>query len=475
MSLFDKLFRDKGLDEIEPKMDVVYVERSNDLVDLSVKENRADSVNYQGIGRTKYASGLPPTELYTGPLNAWNNYPIVASCINAMADAISSLSVKVYKVRGGEFVEDSRHEFHEIYRNPNPYQSSQEFVEEISKNLNLFGNAFISIEKASPLELYVLPATQMAVIPDAKTKVKEYRFYINGVQQVYKPEEIIHIRITNPEDPYLGLPPLSVAKKILALEGNRIDFATNFFKNHAVPIGVLETDSTVSETILQKLRGEWTRLYTGMTRVGATAILQGGLKFRSISSPLKDLDFKSLKELSNSDILSIYRTPAIVLGDLAESSGEEGKAAVTAWWRNAVIPHLKRIETAINRGLKDVVFGGGKARFEFNLKDVAALQDDKESLSKYLSQLVSSSIMTGNEARAIVGLPKSTEQYMDVPLVSNSFFGSQNMPVSEVTNQGAGSNEEKPAVKPKKDLDHAAYSVVKKLESLNKYLKSMDV
>lgn len=472
MSLFDKFFRDKGLAEIEPKMDVVYVERSNDLVDLSVKENRADSVNYQGIGRTKYASGLPPA-IYDVPLNAFNSYPVVRGVVTAIADAISTLTIKVYKVRGGRHDDDTKHVFHDVFRQPNPTQGSQEFLEEIILSLDLFGNCFIAIEKGSPVELYVLPAKNMAIIPDAKTKVKEYRYYINGVQTTYSPEEIVHLKYTDPDDPYYGASLLTAATQVLNLERNRLAFASAFFSNGSAPLGVLQTEQTVSETMLQKLRGEWTRLHQGVGNSSRVAILQGGLKYSAISPAIKDMDFKGLKELSNSDILSLYKTPAIILGDLAESSGEEGKAALTAWWRQTLLPRVKKIESALNRGLRDTVFGGGKTYFKFDLTTVEALSDSKVETAKYLSTLVSSSIMTPNECRGEIGKPPLEDGYSDQTYISNSQFGEQLIPTNSLTNVNAN-NDEKPTVKPKKDLDEVLYKASKKLDELTKYIKNLD-
>jgi len=483
MNIFSKDFWFKdSVPEVAPDLDVIFSQKSSQPIDLSEKADRSSDVNYQGIGRTKYASGLPPTENYKAPLNAFNSYPVVRGVVTAIADAISSLDIKVYKVKGGEKVEDTKHDFHNVFRTPNPYEGSQEFLEKICINLDLFGNCFIAIEKGSPLELYVLQTPNVAIIPDAKIKVKEYRYYINGNQTPYKPEEIIHIRYSDPEDPYFGASPLKAATKVLSLENNRLTYANAFFSNGAVPLGVLQTENTVSETILNKLRSEWTRLHQGTNNAYKTAILQGGLKYVPIASGLKDLDVKALKELSTSDILNLYRTPAIVLGDLTEAGGEEGKAALTAWWRGALVPRIKRIETAINKGLRDVVFGGGKAYFTFDLTSVPALADDKVQVAKYIETLMGCSVLKPNEARSIIGQPKESDPNADKLLISNSFFGNALLPLESVGEQGAGSNAPKPAAtpsgnpaaKPKKEIDYVMYDSVNKLKELTKYLREME-
>ena len=213
--------------------------------------------------------------------------------------------------------------------------------------------------------------------------------------------------------------------------------------------GVLESEAVMSDTILKKLRGDWNAIHGGVANSSKLAILQGGLKYRSISSPLKDLDLSNLKRLSKEDILSVFKMPESVLGDMANTSGSEGQDALRAFWRSSLIPHLRRIESALNRGLKELAFKAGKQSFRFNLTEVEALSDDKESVARYLSMMLSASVMTPNEARQIIGLPPSQDPNADLLYISNSQFGNLLIPADQANNATAN-NAEKPTAKPKK-------------------------
>jgi hypothetical protein len=85
--------------------------------------------------------------------------------------------------------------------------------------------------------------------------------------------------------------------------------------------------------------------------------------------------------------------------------------------------------------------------FRFNLKTVAALSDDKESTASYLSTLLSGSVMTPNEARAVVGLPPSSDPNADKLFISNSMYGNQLIPADQAGQVNAN-NAEKPTTKP---------------------------
>ncbi len=436
--------------------DIAYCVASSgeqEALDYTKKDDRSSAVTYSGIGRVRYGAGIPPA-VYDKAVTAVKSFPIVYGAVSARSDAISGLGVKVFDVKGGQEGEVKDHTFYQVFKNPNPFQGSFEFLEQISQSLDITGNCFIAIEKGggllgTPFELYVLPTKYVAIIPDPKTKVKEYHYYINGQFIAYAPEEMIHIKYSDVDDAYYGAPPLSSAADILTFEAYRIAFSNQFFKNGAIPVGLLETEQVLGDTLLKKLRGEWTAIHGGVANAHKIAILQGGLKYSPISSPIKDLELGNLKRLSKEDILTIFKMPDSVLGNLDGTGGKEGKDALTTFWRTSLIPHVRRIESALNRGLRVLAFKNGKQNFRFNLKAVEALADDKESTAKYLSTLLSASVMTPNEARSVVGLPPSTDPNADKLYISNSQFGNQLIPTDQAgAVQPQAANAEKPTVKP---------------------------
>lgn len=445
MSRFLDLFVKK--DEPRQLMTCLSSSGESALVDYSKKDDRSSQITYQGIGRIKYGAGVPPA-VYDTVLKAIKSFPIVYGCVTARSDAFAGLTIKCYDVKGGQEGEVSDHPFYQTFATPNPFQSSFEFLEQVSQSLDVTGNAFIAIEgSGKTVELYLLPTRYMSIIPDPKNKIKEYHYYINGQFIPYKPEEIIHIKCSDVDDPYFGYPPLTSATDVLTFEGYRIQFANMFFKNSAVPVGLLESDSVISDPMLRKLRGEWTSIHGGVANSSKIAILMGGLKYKPITPPLKDLDLTGLKRLSNDDIKLIFKVNDAVLGSLEGTGSTDGKDALTAFWRNSMIPHVQRIESALNRGLKNMLFKGGKQAFRFDLTKVVALSDSKESTAKTLSMYLSSSMMTPNEARAVVGLPPLADPNADLLYISNSQFGNQLIPADQAGAANAN-NTEKPTAKP---------------------------
>jgi HK97 family phage portal protein len=457
MDLFSKILGREETKQVgSPSMTCLFDSSEHAVINYSEKANRAETVDYRGIGMTRYSSGLPPVALYTSSIAAVQAFPVVYGCVTAISEAIASLGIKVYQLDGGQKVEALDHPFYQLFSTPNPFQGSFEFLEELQQNLDVMGNNFIAIEKGpgtvSGLELYNLDPKYVSIIPDPKKKIKEYHYYINGNLVKYKPEEIIHIKYSNIDDPYYGFPPLTAAADVLTFETARLAYANKFFINGAIPTGVLQTDSNLGDSLLKKLRREWYNIHQGVNNSHNVAILQGGLKYNSIASPIKDLDFKGLKDLTKEDILTIFKVPSSVLGDQENTGGTEGKDALTAFWRGSIVPRLKRIESSINRGLSIQLFGTGTFVFEFNLKQVEALQEDKVAQATYLQDMVASSVMTPNEARMVLGLPLSTDQYADQLMVSNSFFGNQLMPADQASAAasmgGAGTTAAKPSAKP---------------------------
>jgi len=440
-------------DEVEPGISSLDFSEKSEIVDYFTKDDRSNPLLYQGVGKVKYGAGVPPA-VYDTALNAIKAYPVVYGVITARAEAIAGLGIKIFDVKGGQEAEVKDHEVYQVFNTPNPYQGSFEFLEQVVASLDVTGNAFIAIEPATSgtkqkFEMYLLPTKYMSIIPDSTVRIKEYRFYINGQTVAYKPEEIIHIKYSDVDDSYYGAPPLTAATDILQFESYRIQFMNTFFKNGAIPVGLLETDSTLSDSLLRKLRGDWTAIHGGIANSSKIAILQGGLKYKPVTSPIKDLDLSGLKRISREDILTIFKCPESVLGAMDNTSGEEGKAALQAFWRTSLIPLVRRIESSLNRGLKELSLKGGKQVIRFNLKAVEALADDKESVARYISTLMAASVMTANEGRSIIGLPPSSDPNASKLLISNSFFGNQMMPADQAgATAPTAVNDKKPTVKP---------------------------
>lgn len=436
----------------EPSVSVcMFTSQEKELVDYSAKFDRSENITYEGIGKVKYGSGIPPA-VYDTAVNSVKQYPIVYGCISAISEAIAGLTIKVYEVKGGQEAEITDHPFYQIYANPNPFQGSFEFMEQVQQSLDVTGNAFISVEKvAGTYELYLLPTKYMAIIPDPKKKIKEYSYYINGQSIKYKPEEVIHIKYNDIDDNYYGAPPLSAASDILDFESYRIQYTNNFFKNSAIPSGILEGEQVLGDTMLKKLRGEFEKIHGGIANSHKVAVLQGGLKYKSLSSPLKDLDLGTLKRLSREDIQTIFKIPDSVLGFMDGVGSNEGKEALAAFWRGSLIPRIARVESAINRGLKKLVFGDGKQVMRFNLSEVEALSDDKEKTARYISTLISSSVITPNQGAAMIGVPPHKDPLADQLYISNSNFGSGLIPADQMSSGAnpTGENTPKPTTKPK--------------------------
>lgn len=450
MSKFtDFFFRSKE----EPSPDLCVFSEKSEVVDY-FKDDRSNPITYSGIGQSKYGSGIPPAT-YDSAISAVKSYPVVYGAISARSEAIGGLGIKIFDVKGDQEAEVKDHDIYTVFRSPNPYQGSFEFLEQIVQFLDVTGNAFIAIEPPTPgskqkFEMYVLPTKYVAIVPDSKVKVKEYRYYVNGQTVAYKPEEIIHIKYSDVDDPYYGMTPLTPATEVLTFEGYRIQFASQYFKNGAIPAGVLETDATLSDPMLKKLRGDWNSIHGGIANSHKIAILMGGLKYKAMTSPIKDLDLTNLKRLSRDDILMLFKMPAAILGDLSDTSGEEGRQALKAFWNTSLIPLVRRIESSLNRGLRDVYLKGGKQVLRFNLKAVEALSDDKDIQARYLSSLLSSSVVSPNEARAMIGMPPSTDPNADKLFISNSAYGNLLIPADQANNATAN-NAEKPTAKPPKE------------------------
>lgn len=151
----------------------------------------------------------------------YNTTAELYAVISKKAQMYSNGVFKHYRMQGAKAVEVPNSPYLKLLENPNPIQSRNEWMMEELIYTSLYGNSFIYSLKGysldTPKVLYNLPAGNMKVKPSGKlykqTKLKDiieyYELHLNdGTIERFKPDEILHSKISDPLNPYKGKSPL---------------------------------------------------------------------------------------------------------------------------------------------------------------------------------------------------------------------------------------------------------------------------
>jgi len=126
---------------------------------------------------------------------------------------------------------------------PNLDESATAFFERLYAELQLTGNAFaerVSVtDDGLPRILFALRPDRMHAVKDAQGWVKGWEYRTGQNTRTIAHENVLHLKLFNPEDDTYGLSPLSAARTALDLHNGGAEWAKALLDNSARPSGAL--------------------------------------------------------------------------------------------------------------------------------------------------------------------------------------------------------------------------------------------
>jgi HK97 family phage portal protein len=339
---------------------------------------------------TDYGTDASTTGSYSY-LKAFDKLEAVNRGVSMIVNACSSLDYDVKDSLSDSVVPGVRKKTLNNLLNfrPNPYQSAQDFRQNMFTDLLLEGNVFVYYDGAF---IYHLPAAKVNILTDEKTFVKGYTY--NDVVQ-FKPQEIFHYKDLASDSIYRGTSRLQAAQKSISTIYSMQDLQENFFNNGAVFGMVFVTDNTLSTVAKEKTLQYWQQRYNPKTGGKRPVILDSGLKPYPIAQTnFKDMDFDVAMKTHSEKIMQVLGIPPILL---AGGNNANISPNLRLFYLETVLPIVKKYTSALER-----YFGYD---VEAVTSSVSALQPELKDIAAYHSTLVNAGIITPNEARAELRYP----------------------------------------------------------------------
>ena len=338
--------------------------------------------------------------------DGYNRNELVYACISLVASNAASAPLKAWKLDDNNRV-PVEHPLIELLGKPNPRQSRYEFSEMIDTFLNLEGNAFIVKQ---PDELWLArPDRMRQVIVD--NDLAGYVYIREDYGKIpFLPDEVIHAKMPNPGDPYdglgRGLPPLNVAAHATDVDNQATDFLGAFFKNAAVPYGMLTTKNILEDDEVTRIRARLSEQYAGSNRWHEMMILDAEASYQKLGADISEIAWPDLRRVTETRICMAFKVPPIMVGaqaGLERSTFANTEQSEKQLWRQKIVPDNERIASAFTNSyygeLPDGVF------LAHDYSEVESLQESRNDMFARAQQGASGGWITVNDARAEVDLP----------------------------------------------------------------------
>jgi len=369
------------------------------------------------VGYTKVGNDSKTYKYQDLAKEGYKNNPIVYRCVNEISKGISSIDFQI-KNSNDEIIES--HPVIEVLQRPNPLQSRSEFISSLVGFLMLSGNAYIlgvGAENRPPRELHLLRPDRIDIKGSGKPIPEKYVYKIGGKllgEYPVDPEtgkaDVKHIKLWNPLDDYYGLSPLSAAATEIDQHNMAGRHNINLLDNGLRPSGAIifkPTDESGISTNLtdsqrQQLQNDLMNRFQGPQNAGRPMLLEGDFSFQEMSLSPKDMDFISMKNMSATDIASVFGVPSQLVGVPDAQTYSNVQEARLGLYEETIIPLCKKLESDLNEWLMPMY--DENLRIEFNTDDIPALSERRRLIYANVTNAVTQGIMTRNEARERLGL-----------------------------------------------------------------------
>lgn len=331
----------------------------------------------------------------------------VWACVQLIANSVAGMKLEVTRADkdGNQQALKSRHYLTDLLHiRPNRYMKPRDFRLAMTVQMALWNNAYAEIVRQGDRVVALMPLRPGRMTPFMTNDGSlVYHYQVESGVKVYAQESILHLKgIT--ADGVVGLERNNYSREALGLAASADVFAARQFANGGRPGGVLMLDKILTSPQREQLRGVYQGMSEGAINANKLWVLEGGMQYQALDFTADQMQMISTRMHQLGEVARYFGVPDVLIG-----AGTNGSSAWPASFEQQVLSFLtftlqaytEEWEAAIKYALlppnTDLCID----------HDTSALQKmDSTSLSNFLSRNVQNGLMTRNEARKLLKLPR---------------------------------------------------------------------
>lgn len=274
--------------------------------------------------------------------------PAVAACVRIIADTVSMVPFKLYKidqdeVKLQEVPEDPRVAL--INQDPHDTLDAVQMKRALVRDYLLDKGGYAYLDKVGNRirSIRYVDPDSISFNWNADPIFKDYDILVNG--RTYQPHQFIKV-LRNTSDGYKGqgiveeqAGPLMVAYRIL-------DFQDTLMQTGGQKKGFLKSPKHLTDAAIKALKDAWTRLFSSKSE--NVVVLNDGMEFQEGSESSTEMQINETVGTLTKQICEIFGVPVQMLNRETSSASEEDRIVFIQY---CIQPILTAIENALNRVL----------------------------------------------------------------------------------------------------------------------------
>ena len=210
-----------------------------------------------------------------------------------------------------------------------------------------WGNAVAEIEVdklGRPLALWPLEPNRMTIGRDQNTGDIIYKVRNRQrTETILRPHQVFHLRGLG-FDGVVGYSPIALARRTVSTALAAEKYGQAWFANSGVPAGVLEHPAKLGKEGAERLREDWERMHKGPVSAGRTAVLEGGMTYKTIGLPPGDVQWLDTRRFTVLEIARWFGIPPHLLFDLERATFSNIEHQSIEFVRHSLMPWIVRLE-----------------------------------------------------------------------------------------------------------------------------------
>lgn len=294
------------------------------------------------------------------------------------------------------------HPLTKLCERPNPHQSWAEFQGQNEVYFNLSGNCYILKIKSRkydwpPEQLISLRPDQVYFVPNPKDKKQLMGFLYRQEGQSFRDampilaQDLIHVKLPNPLDPFQGLGPGLSPMSAIAYAGDVDNAVTKFLKaffdRGTIVSGVLKFDTPLDADTVAAIKLRWQQQYGGYENWTDVGVLDQGGEYQRLAMTFDEMGFAVIDERSEHRMLGPFGVPGILINTRSgwiKSSYANYETAKRQFWEDTFVTELMMFEDEYRYHLR----GPGGEFVAFDLSGVEELKRELPPLVAAWTQMV---------------------------------------------------------------------------------------
>jgi len=227
----------------------------------------------------------------------------------------------------------------------------------------------------------------------------------------------LHVAWWSPLSPE-GVSPLNQLGTTIALEDAATRYQKAQFRNGARPPSAIEAtveflglQPDVRDELIKNLREDVTAIYSGPDNAGRPALLPPGLSWKAVGHTSVEAELIAQRLIDREEVAAVYQIPPPMLGDLRRATFSNVTELRQVAYTDGLGPPLVLIEQVMTSGILRNLLREDDTYCEFDFSGV--LRGDFLKEVTALRGAIGSALMTPNEGRSKMNLPRSTEPGAD--------------------------------------------------------------